>query len=191
MSALFKAAGAIIVAVVIIVGISTLGDALVPAKDTPTAKIELASSEKKEAAPPKPLAQLLAEANLDKGKTLSKQCLTCHTLGEGQASKVGPNLFDVVGRAKAIEPGFAYSDSMKSKGGTWTYEDLDALLTSPKAFVPNTKMAFAGLKKPEDRANMIAYLHSLNPKAPPLPTVEAPTSGEHGAHPASPAHTAP
>ncbi len=174
MGALFKAAGALIVAAVIVVGVSLLGNALVPPRDIPVPRLELASSDKKSAAPQKPLAQLLAEANVDKGKATFKQCLACHTVGEGQVAKIGPNLFDVVGREKAIAPGFVYSENMKAKGGSWTYEDLDVFLTSPKAFVANTKMAFVGLKKPEDRANVIAYLHSLNPKSPPLPTFEAP-----------------
>ena len=176
MGALIKAVGALVVAVVVIVGISWLGDVLVPEKEVPVPKIELASPDKKDV-PVKPLPQLLAEADVEKGTKTAKQCLTCHTFGEGQAAKVGPNLYDVVGRAKASESGFAYSEAMKGKGGSWTYEDLNAFLTSPKDFVPKTKMAFVGLRKPEDRANVIAYLHSLNPKAPPLPAVEAAPAG--------------
>lgn len=172
MGTLIKAASALIVAIVVIAGISWLGDTLVPQKEVPVAQIELASSDKKDIQV-KPLPQLLAEADVEKGTRTAKQCLTCHTFGEGQAAKVGPNLYDVLGRAKASLSGFAYSDAMKEKGGAWTYDDLDVFLTSPKGFVPKTKMAFVGLRKPEDRANVIAYLHSLNPKAPPLPAVEA------------------
>lgn len=121
------------------------------------------------AEPDKPIAVLLASASVEKGATAAKKCAACHTFEKGGASKVGPNMFGVLNRAKASGTGFAYSDAMKAKGGTWTYEDLDKFLKNPKAEVAGTKMAFAGLNKDTERADVIAYLRSLADSPAPLP----------------------
>jgi cytochrome c len=116
-----------------------------------------------------PVAPLLAAANPDNGKTKFRLCAACHTPAEGGKNLVGPNLWNIVNRPRAAAAGFAYSPAMKSKGGEWSYEDLNAFLANPKQFLPQTKMAFAGMPKPEDRADMIAYLRSLSPSPAPLP----------------------
>ncbi len=98
------------------------------------------------------------------GQAGAKKCQACHDLTEASTNKTGPGLYDVVERVMGNHPGFAYSDAMMTHhaaGDTWTYENLDHFLTSPKTFMPGTKMTFAGLPKPEDRANVIAYLESL------------------------------
>ena len=117
----------------------------------------------------KPLGARLAAADAAKGATIAKRCEACHTLNKGGAIRVGPNLYGVVGRPKASFPGFVYSDAVKKLGGSWTYEDLDRFLTKPSAFAPGTKMGFPGLPSGEERADVIAYLRSLSPDAPPLP----------------------
>ncbi|MBC7954098.1 MAG: cytochrome c family protein [Rhodospirillaceae bacterium] len=91
------------------------------------------------------------------GEKVFTQCKACHTVQAGQ-NRVGPSLFGVVGRAAGAVEGFAYSPAMKGSGMTWTAETLDKYLTDPKAAIPGNKMVFPGLKKPEDRANVIAYL---------------------------------
>ncbi len=91
------------------------------------------------------------------GAKVFNQCKACHTLEAGK-NRVGPSLHGVVGREAASVEGFKYSDAMKSSGLTWTPETLDKYLADPKGFVPGNKMAFAGVKKPEDRRNVIAYL---------------------------------
>lgn len=91
------------------------------------------------------------------GEKVFNQCKACHTLQEGQ-NRVGPSLKGVVGRKAGEVAGFNYSAPMKASGITWTPEELDKYLADPKGFIPGNKMAFAGLKKPEDRANVIAYL---------------------------------
>lgn len=102
-------------------------------------------------------APALAEGDAAAGEKVFNQCKACHTVQAGQ-NRVGPSLFGVVGRKAGTAEGFAYSPAMKGANLTWTPENLDKYLTDPKALVPGNKMAFPGLKKPEDRANVIAYL---------------------------------
>jgi cytochrome c len=104
------------------------------------------------------IAQMIANADLKAGAKVFKKCASCHTTNKNGANKVGPNLYDIFGKRKASISGFSYSDALKAKGGFWTIEDLNQWLLKPKNFVPKTKMAFAGLKKDKDRANVIAYL---------------------------------
>ncbi|SDN89789.1 cytochrome c [Methylobacterium phyllostachyos] len=119
-----------------------------------------------------PIAVRLASANVEKGEAGTKACHACHNFEKGGPNKVGPDLYGVVERPKGSHPGFDYSAAMKEKGGTWTYADLDEFLTNPKGYVKGTKMAFAGIASPQERANVIAYLrtNAENPK--PLPAVE-------------------
>ena len=121
------------------------------------------------AAPEEPIEKLLATAAPDRGEQTAKPCVTCHTFTKGGPAKIGPNLWGVVGRPKASVAGFAYSDALKSKGGNWTVEDLNAFLTSPRTYAAGTKMSFAGLPKGSDRANVIAYLNTLSDNPAPLP----------------------
>ena len=104
------------------------------------------------------IATMIKNADIDAGAKVFKKCATCHTLTQGGANKVGPNLYGVIGKKRASISGFAYSNAMKAKGGVWTIEDMNIWLAKPKDFVPGTKMGFAGLKKDKDRANVIAYL---------------------------------
>lgn len=108
------------------------------------------------------IKELIANADIKKGKKTFKKCAACHTVNNGGANKIGPNLFKIVNRKKADVNGFKYSKALLEKGGKWTYRDLNKFLTKPKDFVPGTKMAFAGLRKDKDRANVIAYLESVN-----------------------------
>jgi cytochrome c len=94
------------------------------------------------------------------GKSVFNKCAICHSPAEGK-NGLGPTLFGVVGRPSASVAGFSYSDAMKAAKKTWDEATLDVYLTDPKAAVPGTKMIFAGLPKPEDRANVIAYLATL------------------------------
>ena len=110
-----------------------------------------------------PIADLIAKADAARGKTVAKVCAACHKFENDGKNGVGPNLFGVVGRKKEGAAGFKYSGAIgKSAGGsTWTVEELNKYITDPKAYAPGNKMAFAGLKKVEDRAAVLAYLKSL------------------------------
>jgi cytochrome c len=121
------------------------------------------------AAPAEPIEKLLASASVEKGEQAAKKCVACHTFTKGGPNRVGPNLWGIVNRPKASEAGFAYSDAIKSKGGTWTIDDLSAFLLSPRGYAPGTKMAFVGLPKGSERADVIAYLNSLADNPAPLP----------------------
>lgn len=98
----------------------------------------------------------LGTGDAAKGKKIFGKCKACHSM-EGK-NGVGPHLDGVVDRAVASVDGFAYSDALKAHGGEWTLEALDHWLTNPKDYIPGNKMSFAGLKKPEDRNDVIAYL---------------------------------
>lgn len=106
---------------------------------------------------PVDLAAMMKTADATRGEKTFKKCASCHSVGKGEAAKVGPNLFGIVGRKRAATT-FAYSDAMKAKGGAWDAESINVFITKPKDFVPGTKMGFAGLKKPQDRADLILYL---------------------------------
>ncbi len=117
---------------------------------------------------------LLASADPAAGESVTRKCTACHTFDEGGPNRVGPNLWDIVGRPIGGADGFNYSDALSGLSDqTWSYENLDAFLAAPKAWAPGTKMAYAGLKKADDRAELIAYMRGLSNDPQPLPAVEA------------------
>lgn len=121
-----------------------------------------------------PIETLLATADPAKGADVFKKCAACHNAESGGANAIGPNLWGVVGKPHAAHPGFAYSEALKGKPGNWDFANLNEWLTSPRAYANGTKMTFAGLSKPEDRANVIAY---LNKQGSNLPLPAAPAAG--------------
>jgi cytochrome c len=127
------------------------------------------------AAAEQPIAFYLAKADPAAGEQVFKKCGACHNAQQGGAAQVGPNLWGIVGSPHASKPGFAYSDALKGKPGVWDWDNLSQWLKSPKAYAPGTKMTFAGLSKPEDRANVIAYLNKQS--SGPLPLPAAPAAG--------------
>ncbi len=110
---------------------------------------------------------LIATADAQAGQSVARKCAACHTFDDGGGNRVGPNLFGVVGADIATHEGYRYSSALSAEEGTWTYEALSAFLTKPSEAVPGTKMTFAGVPDPQDRANLIAYLRSISPAAPP------------------------
>ncbi|MGA7803003.1 c-type cytochrome [Bradyrhizobium sp.] len=137
-------------------------------------------------APEEPIENLLAAANVDHGKELSRVCMACHTLQKGEPNKIGPNLYGVVGRPRASEPGYDYSAAMKAKGGTWTFDELNKFLAGPRNYIPGTKMTFAGFDNEHQRADVIAYLRTLSDNPVPLPTATAAPASSKPGEPSSP-----
>jgi len=115
------------------------------------------------------ISQLLAVANADAGQAVAKKCVACHTFEQGEPNRIGPNLWGIVGREVASLPDFSYSSALAEKGGVWDYEPLNEFLANPRGWAPGTKMTFAGLAKPDDRADLISYLRSLSDSPAPLP----------------------
>ena len=117
------------------------------------------------AVPEKPkltFEELLAIASIEDGKKVSSKCTACHGFNSGGGNRIGPNLWGILGKAKAEASGFKYSDSLMGLGGTWSIEDMNLWLKSPKKYAPGNSMAFVGLRKDKDRANLLAYLNSMS-----------------------------
>ena len=104
---------------------------------------------------------MLADADTGAGQKAFKKCKACHSTDKGGKNKVGPNLFGIIGGARAKAAGFKYSNAITKMGGNWSYEDMNKFLTKPKSFLPGTKMAFNGLKSAGDRAAVILFLRSF------------------------------
>jgi cytochrome c len=111
---------------------------------------------------PADVVSKIASANAETGKKAAGKCMACHTADASSPSKAAPNLWNIVNRKLAARDDFkGYSDQMKSKGGDWTYEHLAGFLHAPKTWLPGTKMGFAGISKPQELADVIAYLRTL------------------------------
>ena len=173
-----KVFGALLGAAFVVMGITFLSDAIFHHGNPEKPGFEIAGGEAIASTGPassgptvEPVAALLAAADLAKGEKVGKKCVACHNFQEGGKNKVGPGLYDIVNRPIASVDGFGYSGALKSyaEGKTWTYAELNGFLYKPKAHVKGTSMGFAGIKKTEDRAAMIAYLRSLSASPAPLP----------------------
>jgi cytochrome c len=125
-------------------------------------------------APQVDLATALAAADVQKGRQTAGVCTSCHTFDQGGQDRTGPSLWGVVGRGVASRPTFRYSSAFAAQTGSWTYERLDRFLTNPAKAVLGTKMAFAGLRKAQDRANVIAFLSTLSASPVPFPKAQSP-----------------
>ncbi|MCT8998284.1 c-type cytochrome [Chelativorans intermedius] len=192
-----KIIGAFLGVVFVVFTVSLVSDALfhAPAPETPGYAIavpeEGEGQDQGGEEAPQSVLPLLASADASAGANVFKRCQACHTAEEGGPNKVGPNLWDIVNRPVAGHEGFSYSSALQefAQGGevVWDYEHLDHFLESPKGLVPGTAMAFAGLKKIEDRADLIAYLRSLSDSPAPLPEVAEESTDEGAAQEAAPA----
>lgn len=130
------------------------------------------------------LNTLLASADVAAGEKVFAKCAACHTVNQGGANGIGPNLYATVGEGIGQgKGGFAFSEALKSKGGEWSFDNLDHWLKSPREFAPGTKMTFAGLGNPADRANLIAWLNTQGSNLP-LPAADAAPAAADNAAPA-------
>ncbi|PKQ09637.1 MAG: cytochrome c family protein [Alphaproteobacteria bacterium HGW-Alphaproteobacteria-12] len=209
-----KIAGAVLASVLFILGVSVLADMLyetgeanpkayevaalveegageeAAAGEEAGAGEEAAAGEGAAEAPQEDsLATLLAQADAAAGAKTAKKCAACHNFEEGAGAKIGPDLYHVVGREVAAQGGFSYSSALKDHGGTWTFEELSHFIADPRGCVPGTAMSFAGIKKPQQRADLIAYLNTLGSNLP-LPNAPAPSATDDGAETADDAPAA-
>lgn len=171
-----KIAGAVLGTVLVVFGLNELAGIVFHTErpEKPGFAVEVAEAATGEApaeeAPAVSLGTVLASADATKGQAVFKACAACHDVANGGPNKVGPNLWNIVGRMHGVHEGFAYSDAMAAmKDVPWSYEALDAFLLAPKKAIPGTKMAYGGLKKAEDRANLLAYLATLSDAPVPFP----------------------
>jgi cytochrome c len=134
----------------------------------------------------KPIEFYLASADPANGANVFKKCTACHNAEQGGPNALGPNLWGVLGEPIGQGRGFAFSDALAKVGGTWNWNNLSDWLHSPKNFAPGTKMTFAGISNPQDRADVIAYLNQQSSNPLPLPAAPA----EAAAQPAEGGQTA-
>jgi cytochrome c len=191
-----KILGAVLVTCLVLVAVNIAADAIFtpekPARPgyeiaitTPTQPTTEANAEKT-ASPP--IEQLLATASVERGTAATRVCTTCHNFEKGGPNGVGPNLWGVVNRPRASEPGYNYSAAMKAKGGEWMFDELNKFLMNPSGDIPGTAMTFAGISRAQARADVIDYLHTLADNPVPLPQPEdAPASVQNNE--ATPAQT--
>ena len=170
------AAGFLLAALLAMAGYK-ISEMLVPHKELAEnaypIEVQVASSSTSEPAAaqgPEPVLALLASADIEAGIKTAKKCTACHVFEQGGQNKVGPALWNIVNAKMGGADGFGYSAALAEMEGAWDYQALNAFLYKPKAYISGTKMNFAGLKKPQDRANIIAYLRSLSTAPAALPT---------------------
>jgi len=174
-----KILASIIVAILVVTIIGLLGDLIVNIDANKSKEIaykieieenqsESSSSANKEI-DIEPISLLLSSASLENGQKIYKKCGTCHNYEKDSANKVGPHLWNLINRPKAGVEGFAYSKALAEYGGVWSYEELAGFLYKPKEYIEGTKMNFAGLKKVQDRADLVLFLREQSDNLVPLP----------------------
>jgi len=168
-----KVVSAVLVAGITFMGAGELGRALLRPERPHQSAIAIgaapAAAPVAAAAAPsiEPIGPLLASANPQAGQALAvKLCAACHSFNEGGKNGVGPNLHGIIGAPHGHAEGFNYSAALKGKAGPWTPEEMNAWLLKPATYAPGTRMAFAGISAAPQRADVIAYLRSISPKAP-------------------------
>lgn len=172
-----KIAGALLGAALLIMGLNMVSESVYhaekPEKTAISIEIPEAEGHGKAAAAEAPkvsLASLMTSADAAKGEAAFKACKACHTVDDGGKNKVGPNLYGIVDHAIGGRDGFGYSDALQSKASDkWTFENLNAFIAKPKAFLPGTKMSYGGMKNDAKRANLLAYLRTLSANPVDLP----------------------
>lgn len=165
-----KLAGAFLAVVFVVMSVSLLSDAIFASHSPAQEGFAIEVAESSGGAEPEveealaPITPLLASADLAEGEKVFRKCASCHNIAEGAANKVGPNLWGNIGHIVGKVDGFSYSSALiaYSEGGTkkWEFENMNAFLLKPRAYIKGTAMGFVGLKKEEDRANVIAYINS-------------------------------
>lgn len=173
-----KIAGAVLGSLLFLMGLGIVGDIIFGRPHQIVAGYALPGAEETQAAAApaaaaaEPLPVRLAKADVAKGQAAAKACTSCHAFEKGGPNKIGPGLWDIVNHAKGTHDGFKYSAAMQertAKGEKWSFDALDQFIANPKGYMPGTAMAYAGLKEPDRRADVLAYLRTLSDSPAELP----------------------
>lgn len=177
-----KIAGGLLAATLVIWGSRIFVNEVMVSKSPETPGIEIAAVEPEDksetkgadasggsAKPEVSMVALVKAADVAAGEKVTKACKACHSFNEGGKNGIGPALYGIVGKKIAADESFKYSKALQEKDGAWDTASLNGFLKKPNQWAKGTKMGYAGLRKETDRANIIAYLRSISPDAPPLP----------------------
>ena len=172
-----KIAGAVLATALIITGLQNLSDGIYAPKPAAKAGYAIAVAEEtsggaEQADNPPDWGTVLPTANVGGGLAQSAKCASCHTFTKGGMDMTGPNNWGVIGRKPGSKPGFSYSSGMTDLGAktpAWDYDHLYMFLKNPQAYISGTKMTFVGIKSPEDRINLIAWLRQQSDSPAPIP----------------------
>ena len=172
-----KIIAAILMVALLVIGLGKVADGIfyVEKPKKPSYQVEVdaqlavSSSETTELAEKFDIASFIANGDLDHGKKVFKKCASCHSINKEGGNKIGPALYNVVGRVVGGVSDYKYSKTLASYGKEWTFEELNGFLIKPSSYLKGTKMAYAGLRKEKDRASVIIYLNQNSDNPLPLP----------------------
>ncbi len=178
-----RIAGATIAALIALLGLTIVTGYLFMPKPLEKAAyvvegVEVETAAAPEAEAEQPIAVLLAQASVERGAAAFRKCQACHSIEEGGPNGIGPNLWGIMMAAHAQRAGFNYSSAMRATADKrWDWEAMNQWLKNPRAYIPGTSMAFAGIARPQERADLIAYMATMHPNPPPLPAAPAGDAG--------------
>ena len=169
-----KIVAAVLVVFLVVFGIGKISDIVfhVEKPNTSAYKVEVSTASSTQDSNTDQLVDitaLLAMGNLDDAKKVWKKCSACHSIKKGGKNKIGPALYNVLGRNVAALDNYKYSKALAAYGKTWTFEEMNGFLKKPQAYIKGTKMAFAGLKKEKDRASILLFMNLNSDNPLPLP----------------------
>ena len=168
-----KIIAAILIVTLLVIGINKLSDVIfyVDKPETPgyVVEVEQVSTASSTTENKIDIIALMAMGDITSGKKLFKKCISCHSIVKDGKNKIGPALYNVVGRKVGGVADYKYSKVLAAYEKEWTFEELNGFLTKPAKWIKGTKMAYAGLKKEEDRASIIKYLNQNSDSPLPLP----------------------
>ena len=162
-----KIIAAVLMVVLLVIGLGKIADGVFHVKkpENPGYRVEVESkltlnaSQTLEVVKKIDIATVMASGDLSSGEKIFKKCAACHSINKGGKNKIGPALYNVVGRAVGGVDDYKYSKALASYGKEWTFEELNGFLTKPSSYLKGTKMSYAGLRKEKDRASVIQYLN--------------------------------